>query len=124
LFSSHRFLFLKKGLCCCVDGEGIIARPVAVRIRHDGLALLAGYRNLPPNSAVGATVITGYTSQNPLWWIALALCLVLGLAITRSWRGPLGLWIALAVTGLIPAAFLALFLVLIVKLKQTSQGLG
>jgi hypothetical protein len=79
------------------------------------LLYFAVYRNLPPSSAVGVTVITGYTSQNPLWWTALVLCLVLGLAIARSWRGPLGLWIALLVTGLIPAGFLTLFLALLYK---------
>lgn len=81
------------------------------------------YRNLPPNSSVDIRIITAFTIQNALWWTALVLCLVLGYAIARTWRGPLGLWIALAVTGLIPAGFLALFLVLLVKLKQAIQGL-
>jgi len=86
------------------------------------LLYFAIYRNLSPHSAVGVTVITGYTSQNPLWWAALAVCLVLGLAIARSWSGPVGLWIALLVTGLIPAGCLTLFLVLVYKLKQATQG--
>ncbi len=80
------------------------------------------YRNLPPHSAVGVTVVTGYTSQNPLWRAAAAVCLVLGLAIARSWSGPVALWIALLVTGLIPAAWLTLFLVLAYKLKHLTQG--
>ncbi len=80
------------------------------------------YRNLPPNSAVGISVITVYTTQNPLWWTALVVCLVLGFAIARSWSGPLGLWIALLVTGLIPAGLFSLFLVLVYKLKRASQG--
>jgi hypothetical protein len=80
------------------------------------------YRNLPPHSAVAVTVVTGYTSQNPLWWAAAAVCLVLGLAIARSWSGPLALWIALLATGLIPAAWLTLFLVLAYKLKHHTQG--
>ncbi|HTF23477.1 MAG TPA: hypothetical protein VK937_06100 [Candidatus Limnocylindria bacterium] len=41
------------------------------------------YRNMRPNSAVGISVIAPYTSQNPLWWTALAVCLVLGLPIAR-----------------------------------------
>lgn len=81
------------------------------------------YRNLPPNSAVDIRIITAFTIQNALWWAALVLCFVIGFAIARTWRGPLGLWIALLVTGLIPAGFLALFLVLVVKLKQAIQGL-
>jgi hypothetical protein len=80
------------------------------------------YRNLPPNSAVGVSVITAYTTQNPLWWTALVVCLVLGYGITRSWSGPPTLWIALLVTGLIPAGFLALFITLAVTLKHVSQG--
>jgi hypothetical protein len=87
------------------------------------LLYFAVYRNLPPNSAVSVHVITSYTTLNPLWWAALVVCLVLGFAISRSWSGPLGLWIAPGVTGLIPAGFLALFLALMVKLKQASQGL-
>jgi len=86
------------------------------------LLYVAVYRNLPPNSAVGISVITGYTTQNPLWWTALVVCLVLGFAIARSWSGPLGLWIALLVTGLIPAGLFSLFLVLVYKLKRASQG--
>jgi hypothetical protein len=86
------------------------------------LLYFAVYRNLPPNSAVGISVITGYTTQNPLWWTALVVCLVLGFAIAPSWSGPLGLWIALLVTGLIPAGLFSLFLVLVYRLKQASQG--
>jgi hypothetical protein len=79
------------------------------------------YRRMPPNSAVSVHVITSYTTLNPLWWAGLVLCFVVGYAIARSWSGSLGVWIALLVTGLIPAGFLALFLVLIVKLKQARS---
>ena len=80
------------------------------------------YRHVPPNSAVDIRVITAPTTQNPFWWAALVVCLILGLAIARSWSGPLALWIALLVTGLVPVGCLALFLVLVYKLKQVSQG--
>jgi hypothetical protein len=79
------------------------------------------FRHLPP-TVVDIRVITLPTTQNPFWWAGLVVCLILGLAIARSWRGPLGLWIALLVTGLVPAGSLALFLVLVYKLKQVSQG--
>jgi hypothetical protein len=82
------------------------------------------FRNLPPNSSVDIRVITSSTTQNPLWWTALGVCLVLGYAIARVWSGPPILWIALLVTGLIPAGFLALFLILLVKLKHAAQGLS
>jgi hypothetical protein len=82
----------------------------------------AVYRNLRPNTAVGITVITAYTTQNPLWWIALVVCLVLGYAIARSWSVPRNVWIGLLVTGLIPAGFLALFIMLVVRSKHASLG--
>jgi hypothetical protein len=80
------------------------------------------YRHVPPNSAVDVRIITTLTAQNPLWWPALVLCFVIAFAITRSWSGPLDLWIAVLVTGLIPAGSLALFLLLVYKGKQSSQG--
>ena len=49
------------------------------------------------------------------------VCLVVGYAIAHSWSGPLVLWIALLVTGLIPAGCLTLFLVLVYELKHISQ---
>ena len=82
----------------------------------------AVYRNLPPKSAVEIRLITALTIQNPFWWTVLVVSLVLGYAIARSWSGPLGLWIALLVTGLIPAGILTLFLVLVYKMKQATQG--
>jgi hypothetical protein len=82
----------------------------------------AVYSHLRPNSAVAVSVITSYTTLNPLWWTGLVVCFVLGLAIVRAWSGPLGLWIALLVTGLIPAGLLTVFLVLVYKMKQASQG--
>lgn len=83
---------------------------------------VAVFRHTPPNSAVDIRVITGLTIQSPLWWTGLVVCLVLGLAVARSWSGPVGLWITLATTGLIPAGCLALFLVLVYKMKQASHG--
>jgi hypothetical protein len=83
---------------------------------------IALYRHLQPNSVVSVSVITSLTIHHPFWWTALVACFVLGFAIARSWSGPLGVWIALAVTGFIPAGCLTLFLVLVYKLKQVSQG--
>jgi hypothetical protein len=80
------------------------------------------YRHLPPNSAVGASMFITYTIDNNFWWIGLMACFAIGFVIARAWTGPLGLWIALLVTGLIPAGCLKLFLVLAYKLKQASQG--
>lgn len=82
------------------------------------------YRHLPPNSAVDYRSITGLTTQSLLWWTALVVCFVLGYATARSWSGPIVLWIALLVTGLIPAGTLTVFILLLVKAKQFSQGHG
>ena len=88
------------------------------------LALLyfAVWRHMRPHSAVGVSVITEFTTQNPLWWTAFVVCLVLGYAIARSWPGRPILWVALLVTGVIPAGLLALFLTLVARLKHLSQG--
>jgi hypothetical protein len=80
------------------------------------------YRHLPPNSAVSVDIITAFTTRSPIWWTALLVCFVVGYLVARSWRGPLAVWIALAVTGLIPGGVLALFLVLVYKLKHISPA--
>ena len=82
------------------------------------------YRNLRPNSAVSISVFSGLTTANAYWWAALGVCLVLGLAIARSWAGPIGLWITLLVTGLVPAGCFALFLIIMYRLKHVSRGPG
>src|SRR5229473_3023116 len=43
-----------------------------------GFLCLTVFRNLRPNTAVGLSVITGYTTQNPLWWAALLISIVVG----------------------------------------------
>jgi hypothetical protein len=88
------------------------------------LALLyfAVYRHLPRNSAVDYRLITRFTTADPFWWVALAGCLAIGYIITRIWAGPLGIWIGLAITGLIPLGFLTMFITLVMKLKQVSAA--
>jgi 4-amino-4-deoxy-L-arabinose transferase-like glycosyltransferase len=83
------------------------------------------YRNLPPSvgtSRVDIRVFAINTIQNPLWWVALVACFVLSYAITHSCSGSPTLWVALLVTGLVPAGLLALFIAMAVKLKQASQS--
>ncbi len=82
------------------------------------LLYLAVYRNLQPNSAVGVTVITGYTTQNPRWWAALVISIVVGCLVVRSWPGKAWFWIALMVTFLFPVGLLGLFLALIARLRH------
>jgi hypothetical protein len=76
------------------------------------------FRHMQPHSSVDIRSLGLLTTQNPLWWATLVVCLILGLAITRRWSVPLGLWVAVLVTGLIPAGCLALLLVLLYKTKM------
>ncbi|HYW66614.1 MAG TPA: hypothetical protein VFB10_07905 [Candidatus Dormibacteraeota bacterium] len=83
----------------------------------------AVYRHhMRPNTAVSINLITWYTTHNPLWWTALVVCLALGYAIVRWWPAPAILWVAVLVTGLVPAGWLALFLAIVMKLKHVSQS--
>jgi hypothetical protein len=75
------------------------------------LLLFLAHHHLPSNSTVSVTSLTRYTIQNPLWWGALVLCLVLGFLIARKWSGRTISWVALGVTGLIPIGVLTLFFV-------------
>jgi hypothetical protein len=81
------------------------------------------YRHLAPNTAVGVSVFASLTIHSPFWWIGLAVCFVIGFAIARAWLVPLGVWIALLVTGLVPAGCLSLFLVLLHTLKRASESI-
>ncbi len=70
------------------------------------------------------TVFASRTIQNPLWWVALAACIVLGCALVRSWPGKgysPGFWVALLVTDLIPLGLLGLFLVAVARLKEAIK---
>jgi hypothetical protein len=88
---------------------------------------LSVYRNLSPKTAaVGVTVLTGFTLQNPLWWAALAACVVLGCALVGSWpvgpgKSSLALWIVLGVTFLIPLGLIGLFMAMVAKLKEAAH---
>jgi len=81
---------------------------------------LAVFRPITAHKAVAFHLITFHTIQNPLWWVALVGCLVFGYAIAHRWSGPPVLWIALLLTGLFPAGYLALVIMLAAKLKHVS----
>jgi hypothetical protein len=85
---------------------------------------LAVYRGLRPGTAVAINVITSYTTQNPWWWASLVACVVLGYALVRSWPGnsSVALWVALVVTGVVPAVLIGLFVFLAAKLKELGAG--
>jgi hypothetical protein len=68
-----------------------------------------------PNRAIGRSVLAAYTTWNPLWWAALAISIVAGCLITRSWRGKGWFWIALMATFLFPAGLLVLILAFTIR---------
>lgn len=78
------------------------------------------YRRLPPHSAVGVTVITAYTTQNPLWWAALVISVAAGCLFVYSWPGKGWFWGVLLVTFLFPAGLFGIFLFLLAKLRQVT----
>lgn len=83
---------------------------------------LAVYGPIQPHKAVAFNLVTSHTIQNPLWWVALVICLVFGYTIAHRWSGPPILWIALLLTGLVPAGYLALVIMLAAKSKHVSQS--
>jgi hypothetical protein len=81
---------------------------------------LAVLRNLRPNTAVGLSVLAGYTTWNPLWWAALLIAIVGGCWVTRSWPGKSWFWISLVVTFLFPAGLIGFLLARASKLRHTG----
>ena len=91
--------------------------------------MLAFFRSMGPllagpgqQSSIDIRSISLLTVGNPWFWATFAACLVIGLAIARSWPGKFSpvFWVMLAVIDLVPAGLLSLFLVLVFKLKQVA----
>lgn len=79
------------------------------------------FRRLPSDAgSIDVRTFSHLTVLNPVWWIALAVCLAIGLFITRSWAGKPALWIALVVTELFPVALLVGIFVLVGKMRQMA----
>jgi hypothetical protein len=53
--------------------------------------LLTVFRPLSTSKATGITVLTGMTTQNPFFWVALVACLMLGVSLVASWPVPVRL---------------------------------
>jgi hypothetical protein len=80
------------------------------------------YRGLPSNSAVDARNFGALTIYSVAWWVAVVACVAIGFGLSYRWRGPLGVWVFLAVTDLIPAGALALLLALLAKLHEAVRN--
>lgn len=72
------------------------------------------FRNRPPLSAVSLGLITGPTTQNNWWWVALVACIAIGCALVSSWprKVPSPIWITLLITSVIPLGLLGLVFVI------------
>jgi len=70
---------------------------------------------------VDVDLIAHLTTHNALWWMALVMCLAIGLFITRGWSGKPILWIALAVTELVPVGLFAVFLAMVSKNNEAIE---
>ena len=58
------------------------------------------------------------TIANPSWWLAFVICVALGLLVARNWPGKTFVWVSLAVTELLPLAYVAFIAVVVIRLKE------
>jgi hypothetical protein len=50
--------------------------------------LLTIFRPFSTSKATGISAITGITTANPFFWVALVACLMLGVSLVASWPVP------------------------------------
>jgi hypothetical protein len=64
-------------------------------------------RPFPRGTSVAISISTFpfLTIRSVVWWVAVAVCFAVSLALMRVWKGPTAFWVGLGVTGLIPAGF-------------------
>ncbi|HXM15918.1 MAG TPA: hypothetical protein VN933_11800 [Candidatus Eremiobacteraceae bacterium] len=80
------------------------------------------YRGMPSNIAVDYRFFGYLTIRSVAWWVAVGVCIAIGFGVSYWWRGPLSLWVFLAVTDLVPAGALALFVVLLSKAQEAIRS--
>lgn len=82
------------------------------------------FRYVSRGTMVAATLVTGLTTQNPWWWVALTASIAIGCALVRSWpgKGSVVFWVVLLVTSLIPAGVFSLVAAMISKLKEAAKA--
>ncbi len=90
-------------------------------LRSIGGAFIAGPGRQMAFDIRSISLVTIY---NAWFWAAFAACIVIGLAIARSWPGRFSpvFWVVLAVIDLVPAGMLSLFLVLVSRLKEAAAA--
>ena len=55
--------------------------------------------------AISASMLWHLTYRSRVWWVGVAVCFAVGVALMRVWKGPKAFWVALGVTGLVPVGF-------------------
>jgi hypothetical protein len=80
------------------------------------------YRGMPSNYGVDGRIFGALTIYSVAWWIAVVACIAFGFGLSYRWRGPLGVWVFLAVTDLIPAGAPALLLALLAKVHEALRN--
>jgi hypothetical protein len=73
-----------------------------------------------PGTSFDIRTISFMTVSNPSWYLAFVACLCVGLIVARSWHIHTAIWVGLIVTEFFPAAILALFLVVVRRLKEVA----
>ena len=71
---------------------------------------------------IAADLVWRFTARNVLWWLALVGCLATGVLITSAWSARPFLWLALALTELLPATLFTLFLRKTIRTGRTPLG--
>jgi predicted cobalt transporter CbtA len=81
------------------------------------------FRHVPLGTEVPTTMVTGLTTQNPWWWVALVASIAIGCALVHSWpgKGSVVFWVVLFVTSVIPVGLFSLVAVMISKLKEAAK---
>jgi hypothetical protein len=80
------------------------------------------YRGMPSNIAIDYRIFGRLTIYSVVWWVAVVACVAVGFGLSFRWRGPLGMWVVLALTDLVPAGALALLLALLAKVHEAVRN--
>jgi hypothetical protein len=55
--------------------------------------------------AISLNTFPHLTIRSVGWWVGVAVCFAVSFALMRVWKGPTAFWVAVGVTGLVPAGF-------------------
>lgn len=78
-------------------------------------------RRVPGPVSIDVRSFAAISVASPTFWLWLVACLCIGLVAARMWRGPLAMWIGLAVTELFPVAVVVMYAVLAGRLHEAIK---